>query len=197
MKVRNLLLALLMVCGSLGAQEYHRSIGATLGSLNGLSYKYWATEGFAIQVDIGFQIIATKTGSVMVKGPDLVYNEPFVSSITYMGGQLNPNFMWQGELTDNLYLNLGGGFSADIIRSRDMKFLSDIGIPVEYQNNTAMKFGINAFLGLEYTFDAPVNLSLDFRPGYGQEYDNIAAGYKYYIGFFDWNLCLGIRYRFE
>lgn len=194
------LLALLLALATLSpiaAQEYNHSIGLTLGSLNGLSYKYWATENFAFQVDLGFQIIETRTSGILVKGP--YYNESatLVKAINYMGGRITPSLLWQTDIAEDWNLFLGAGFSADIIRGVNVKNL-DIDLSAiswEATNKYACKFGINAVMGIEYCFDGPLNVSLDFRPGFTTAYDNLIDGYRYYLGAFDWNLCLGLRYR--
>lgn len=183
------------------AQEYRHSLGLTLGSLNGLSYKYWATDKFAFQVDFGFQAIETRTSGILVKGPDFNESATLVKPITYLGGRINPNLMWHQEVSEGWNLFLGGGFSADLIGNVDVKHLdpsvAEIVAEWESSDKYAVKFGINAIAGFEYCFDGQLNISLDFRPGYTCAYDNLIAGYKYYLGAFDWNLCLGLRYRFE
>ncbi|MBQ0083016.1 MAG: hypothetical protein KBT41_07045 [bacterium] len=186
---------------SVVAQEYNHSIGATLGSLNGLSYKYCATEDFAFQLDFGFQTIETRTSGIMIDGPDFSETVRFVKPVSYFGGRLNPNLLWQREVADDWNFFLGGGFSVDMIRSVDVKDLNPEVVALlsswDTENKYAVKFGVNAIMGIEYCFGGPVNLSLDFRPGYTVAYDNLVAGYKYYLGAFDWNLCVGVRYRFE
>lgn len=180
------------------AQEYNHSIGLTVGSLSGFSYKYWATEDFAFQLDIGFQAIETRTSGILISGPGLDDNSKFVKRITYYGGRLNPNLLWQKEIAEDWNLFLGGGFSADLIRDveiKDLGYINPVITTWSSSNKYAVKFGLNAIMGIEYCLSGPLNLSLDFRPGYTVAYDNIDAGYKYYLGAFDWNLCLGLRFR--
>ena len=82
------------------------------------------------------------------------------------------------------------------------------------KNPYFFKFGLNAIAGLEVCFKgAPLNLSFDFRPGYGEaikmytypEFGYVKGGLltfeknaKRLVGnaFFDWTMGLSLRYRF-
>ena len=71
---------------------YKHSIGVTLGTTQGVSYKSFPTDHFAIQFDLG-------TKYVYVYGNQVWTFE------------LAPNFMYEGRLIDNLYGFVGGGGS--------------------------------------------------------------------------------------
>lgn len=88
---------------------------------------------------------------------------------------LNLNFLYQGSLTKGLYGIAGGGINIGYE-------LFELG----------GKAGAGALLGLEYVFEKPVSLQFDFRPGYGCVFDDY---HDYH--FFDWALCLSVRYVFK
>ena len=89
-------------------------------------------------------------------------------------------YQWLTPLTDGLngYVGVGGGFgSVDpdndnvLLRDEDSEF-----------------FGFVAgSLGIEYNFDFPLLISLDFRP---------EIGISNYLDDFDFDIGLGIRYQF-
>ncbi|MDD3480396.1 MAG: hypothetical protein PHI42_08455 [Paludibacteraceae bacterium] len=55
--------------------------------------------------------------------------------------------------------------------------------------------GIAGRLGIEYNFDFPLNLSLDWRPLIGPEFGAGHIGFNSY-GLYQGGIALGVRYRF-
>lgn len=149
---------------------YKNSIGATVGSIEAFSWKTFPANHFAIQLDLGprFTIGAFKNFSANV-----------------FSAEGNLNFMYQGNFTKGLYGFAGAGFSMGYC----WNWTYHLGFWNNY--NHLGKFGANAILGLEYKFNAPVTMQFDFRPGYGMLFNDNS-----HIGYFDWALCLGVRYAF-
>ena len=86
-------------------------------------------------------------------------------------GEVNPNIMYEAPTSANgLYWFAGGGLS--------------LGGWAGWG-----KFGVNAIGGVEYKFNIPLTIQADFRPGYG-----LAFGRGFGYSYFDWGLCLGVRY---
>ncbi|MCQ2284231.1 MAG: hypothetical protein MJZ57_04960 [Bacteroidales bacterium] len=109
-----------------------------------------------------------------------------LSNVNLYDGELNANFMYEGNFTKGLYGFVGGGVSMGYnwnFASWDYwggNYHSDLG-----------KFGLNAILGLEYKISAPVTFQWDFRPGYGCLFAEHVD-----IHYFDWSVNLGVRYTF-
>jgi len=157
---------------------YKHSIGATLGTTQAVSYKTFPTDHFAIQLDLGT-------------------NYCWVYGIHTWAFELAPNFMYEGRLAGGLYGFVGGGGSIGY------NWQTYWWIPREGQNvpwdNTAPyleskhngKAGLNGFFGLEYKFNIPLTLQLDFRPGYRCVFTRYFSDH-----IFDWGLNFGVRYTF-
>jgi len=181
---------------SVFAQDYRHSFGIIAGSYNGISYKFHPGENYAMQLDLGANINLTPYGSARYRYGGYVFDLNGEKPIYNVSYQLNPNFMWQGELTDNFYFFAGGGFSLGIIWC-DFDFYTHTGYHVRLQNTSEAKFGVNGIMGFEYCWEeTPLTLGFDFRPGYGAEYDHVTPDISYERHFFDWSLSLALRYTF-
>lgn len=147
---------------------YKHGIGTTLGTTQALSYKTFVGNHFAIQLDLG-------TKYCYVYGSHL------------WSAELAPNFMYEGRLVNGLYglVGLGGSIGYN--------WQDYLYIDYSYKiSNRNCKAGVNGFFGLEYKFDIPLALQLDFRPGYRCVFaPNKFADHK-----FDWGLNFGVRYTF-
>lgn len=141
---------------------YKHSLGLIAGNINGISYKTFIKDHFAIELDLaGFEVS---------RGVPLPWYHPAY----YAAPILNLNFLYQGAFTQGLYGIVGGG------------------INLGYEWTMAGKIGAGALLGLEYVFEKPVALQFDFRPGYGCI---LYGDYDWFdTHFFDWALCLSVRY---
>lgn len=149
---------------------YKHSIGATLGSMQAISYKTFPGNHFAISLDLGTKFIRTDWRGW-----------PF-SPYTF---ELNANFMYEGNFSAGLYGFIGGGTSIGLCWNN---YIWDSWY---FYRFLLGKFGLNSILGLEYKFNIPLTLQFDFRPGYGMLFD-----YSGTLSYFDWNLNIGVRYTF-
>ncbi len=138
---------------------YKHSLGLVVGNINGISYKTFIKDHFAIELDLA--------------GFEVSLGVPF--DMYWAAPVLNLNFLYQGQFTKGLYGIAGGGIN--------------IGYELFEHGGKA---GAGALLGLEYVFEKPVSLQFDFRPGYGCVFDDI---WDYH--FFDWAVCLSVRYVFK
>lgn len=148
---------------------YKNSLGVTLGTTQGVTYKTLASPHFAIQLDLGTKYC-------------YVYGNHLWSF------ELAPNFAFQGELAPNFYGLIGGGGSIGYCWKKYSYFTVE---GEQYSRNNA-KAGLNGFFGLEYKFPNSILLQLDFRPGY-----RCAFNGKFEEHCFDWGLNFGIRYIFD
>jgi len=177
-------------------------IGAVVGGLNGVSYKYWFDDALALQTDLAVGLTQAAYKNISAGQYDFT---------------VNPNALYHFDLVDALRLYTGGGINFGLagglgtvggVRGANWAPANRISIdPDDYDDyddiidkafrrgggTTVMgKFGINAVIGLAYEFEqAPVVLAFDFRPGYGMNFNDIATSH-----YFDWKLCLGVRYAF-
>lgn len=183
--MKRCILAVLLVVStlSLSAQDYRHSIGGMVGSMYGVSYKGYVlgVEHLALQADLGVRLMATAAGDGNFTGTANLY--------TF---EINPNVVYQnviGEFDEGrVDWYAGGGLSLGLCSDLYPTRVGDV-----YYNSPILgKFGLNAIAGAEVVFDgAPVNLSLDFRPGYG-----VAFNDNYHLSLFDWALVASVRYRF-
>lgn len=173
------LLCLATLC--LSAQNYKYSVGGTVGSMYGVSYKgfVFGVDHLALETDLGVRLMSTVVG-----------NGNYTGSMSMYTFELNPNVLYQNTIAEfdegRVDWYAGGGLSLGLAH--------DLPKPgtVSYTYREVLgKFGLNAIAGAEVVFDAPVNLSLDFRPGYG-----VAFNDNYHVSFFDWALVASVRYRF-
>ena len=178
-------LGVCMLTMGVQARTYRHSIGGNAGSVYGVSYKGFVfpeVKGLAIQADLGVKLLAV---------PIAVENwvgQSFTTSWSCYTFELNLNLLYQSLITEfdegRVDWYAGGGLSLGLMR--------DMTVTYDEIDPTLGKFGINAVAGVELLFDeVPVNLSFDFRPGYGV---NFIKGH--HLSFFDWALAIGVRYRF-
>ncbi|MDR2834664.1 MAG: autotransporter outer membrane beta-barrel domain-containing protein [Bacteroidales bacterium] len=90
---------------------------------------------------------------------------------------INPNIMFQHRISiSNLYWFLGVGTSVGYAFTDNLK---------------SGKFGVNVIGGIEYKFNIPLSIQLDYRPGYGLLFSKHSSE-----SYFDWGLNLSFRYTF-
>ena len=147
---------------------YKHSIGVTLGTAQAVGFKTFPTDHFAIQLDLG-------TKYAYVYGNHL------------WSFELAPNFMYEGRLTGGLYGFVGGGGSFGYCW-KNYHYFNALG---ETSSHNNAKGGLNGFFGMEYKFAIPLNLQLDFRPGYRCVFNKDLSEHL-----FDWGLNFGLRYTF-
>lgn len=168
-----LVVALVAAAASAQAQQpYKHSIGVSVGSLEGVSYKMFFTDQLALHADLGFQMLATVGGS-----------DGYTNDLRFWTFVANPNVVYQDNITGWNWGGIGwfagGGLS--------------LGLAQGFSSNTTLgKWGINAIAGVELGLDdAPLAISLDFRPGYGMAFVENGS-----VSFFDWAIAASVRYTF-
>lgn len=180
MKKLVLVVVAILATGVMYAQTYQHSVGLVVGSLNGVSYKTFVGENFAVQADLAIGLVATQGGSGGETG-----------EINYWDFQLNPNAYYQTEVAAFSWGNLsafgGGGVSLGLSKLMGAYAAS---MPV------MGKWGINAIAGVECNVNnLPIVFALDFRPGYGMLFYG-EYGYTMTVNTFDWALAASVRYVF-
>ena len=178
--LRSILIMTLLFSMALSVQAqapYKHSIGVTVGSMQAISYKTFPTDHFAIQLDLG-----TKYNYSIIVG----YGS------THWSMELAPSFMYEGHFVKGLYGLVGGGFSLGFTWYPPVSYYSTTS--PEYKTYNIMgKGGIHSIIGLEYKFNIPLTLQLDFRPGYFFQFNHEFIGNHT----FEWGLVnLGVRYTF-
>ena len=178
MKKFVLVVVAMLATGVMYAQTYQHSVGLVVGSLNGVSYKTFLGENFALQTDLAFGVVATQGGTEVATG-----------EVRYWDFQVNPNAYYQKEVASFSWGTLsaygGGGLSIGMA-----KFLGSYSMPL------MGKWGINAIAGVECGVNnLPIVFALDFRPGYGMLFYG-EYGYTMTVNTFDWALAASVRYVF-
>lgn len=124
------------------AAPYNNAIGGTIGFMNGVSFKTFPTNHFAIQLDLGYRFIV-----------DYEYNAvPIV--LTF-----NPNFMYEKACGNGFYWFIGGGLNV----GGTLRHHHRVGV----YDHANFVIGANVFGGAEYKFaNIPLALQIDARPGF-------------------------------
>lgn len=216
----------LMTSAAMMAQGYTHSIGGTVGSLYGVSYKgfIFGHENLALIADLGFGLTVSPITETARSGGESYTSRQKNGNTSFWTFEANPNVVYQAEISNGFSWFVGGGVSLGMTKPFAGK---DNGISYTYVGAPLMgKFGVNAIGGAEYKFaNVPLAISLDFRPGYGlgfkkeKDYDfdddfggdwgwgapaRVAAGYDMpepkskvvTTSFFDWKLVASVRYCF-
>ena len=191
--MKKLLIGAIMLAIAIGAsaQSYKASFGVNVGSFNGLSYKGFLTDNLALQVDLGVNLEGTIGQVDWYSGGSIIGGTN--GTQTFYTCEVNPNLMYQAEISSfgagTISWFAGGGLNAGMMNNLDIK-----------KSHPIFKWGVNAIGGIELKLaNAPLALSLDFRPGYGMSTQNIStAGISATAvnSFFDWKAVVGIRYVF-
>ncbi len=147
--MKKTLFAVVVALFSINAMAQHE-IGAVVGGMNGVSYKYWFNDALALQADLAVGL--TEAAEKVSYG---LYDFT-----------INPNVEYHWDLVDALKIYAGGGINFGLCSA--LKNTSS-----DYVNG---KFGINAIAGLQYDFNSvPLALAFDFRPGYGMSFRSDAS----------------------
>ncbi len=172
MKRLFLILALAAVTISGMAQKHE--IGAVVGGINGLSYKYWISANTAVQADLAVGLTAAPTAAYAGGSGG------YIGTSSQYDFTLNPNILYHFPMTERFKLYIGGGVN--------------LGLMSDIQNTNPNlilgKAGLNADCGMAIRFNKIV-LAFDFRPGYGIGFKNSSTPTFH---FFDWKLGLAVRY---
>ena len=175
--MKKMLTLALVAAMSVCAMAQRHEIGAVIGGLNGLSYKYWLSDNVAAQADLAVGLTAAPMG--MQTGG--AYTHAGTSSMYDF--TLNPNLLYHYPMTTRIYLYTGGGVNLGMMS----------GIKNTNPNNILGKFGVNGTFGCAFNVtSAPVVLAFDFRPGYGLGFTGSSTAFFH---FFDWKLGFAVRYQ--
>lgn len=180
-KLKSTLILSLLVSIALTAQAqapYQHSIGATVGfSTEAISYKTFPTDHFAIQLDLG-----PKYNHCIILG----YGSRHLSM------EIAPSFMYEGHFVKGLFGFVGGGFSLGFTWWPSVSYYVSYSPDMQIHNIMG-KGGVHSIIGLEYKFDIPLTLQVDFRPGYFFQFNHEFIGDHT----FEWGLpSIGVRYTF-
>jgi hypothetical protein len=181
--MKRLFLILAMAAVTISGMAQKHEIGAVVGGLNGLSYKYWISANTAVQADLAVGLTAAPM-SVYYNGTNITptlnpYGNPTMTNSQY-DFTLNPNILYHFPMTEHLKLYIGGGANLGLV--------SDLANT--NPNSILGKFGLNAACGMAVKFNKIV-LAFDFRPGYGLGFKDSNAPTFH---FFDWKVGLAVRY---
>jgi len=143
----------------------------------------------AIKVQADNKAIGLRLGGGFGGGAEISYQQPLDKSnrlevdlgLNSWGFGLNGIYQWVWDLSDlgdgfNWYAGVGAG-----IGTYNFNYGNDI------HANRDFSIGVLGQVGLEYKFEIPLTLSLDYRPGI------------YFVPSFNGSydgICLGARYRF-
>jgi hypothetical protein len=143
----------------------------------------------ALSAQVDSKAIGLRLGSGFGYGAEVSYQQPLGKAnrleldlgVNSWGFGLNGIYQWVWNLSDladgfNWYAGVGAG-----IGSYNFNYVS---------NNNDVKnisFGVLGQVGIEYKFEIPLTISLDYRPGI-----YIVPSFN---GSYD-GICLGARYRF-
>lgn len=164
---------------------YKHSVGGTLGTLEAFSYKTFFTDHLTLDLNAGYKF-TVGPAAYCINGVNGSYKTTIFPSTI----EVNPNLEYEAATgKGGLHWFIGGGLS--------LGYCPNVAI-VDKNLNRGWgfartnwgKFGVNAIGGIEYKFNFPMTLQVDFRPGYGLLFD----GSNETISYFDWALCVGIRY---
>ncbi len=179
------------------------SIAFTFGSGDGISYRYFIDEQWAIQTNIMWKYLSTYGTKVSYLSKDV--NGTLECSRTSQWGKLyawtaevNPNFIYQSTIHDwkkcSLYWNSGAGMSVGMAQDYQM--------PNDYP--LWGKFGITTISGFELAFSkVPLSIFTESFAGYGllwNSYEHSLYGITSLAystnHFIDWGSDIGLRVRF-
>lgn len=138
--------------------QYYTGIGLRAGVTNGLSVKHFINQDAAVE-----GILHSRWGGFMVTGLYEIHND--------IRGVKGLNWFF------------GGGAHVGTWNTRNIP--SKRRPPWAESNTSYSVFGLNGIIGLDYAFqDAPINLSLDWKPAinlgyYNYGWDEIALSIRY------------------
>ena len=182
-------------------KPYNSSFGIVAGCLNGLSFKVFPDDKFSISLELGVKA----TAAWGIQGYGEWHQYDYMTDYYYYWDwynftttpytlELNVNFLREDHFVAGLYGLIGGGPSIGWHFRNNIPYYSyDYYYShwPRYRNNNG-KAGVNLMIGLEYVFQVPIALQVDFRPGYG-----LIFNYEYTAHYFDWGVNLGFRYAFK
>ncbi len=191
--MKRLFVILAVAFSTLGAaaQSYENSIGAVVGTMDGISFKTFILDNLALQADVAFKYLVTGSASYVTTTDHVSVTLKGNSTFEGYIFEVNPNLMYQTFFADAANTRLawfaGGGISLGVGEQGTVDFA---------QETISGKFGINAMAGIEWVFKKfPMAISVDARPGYGLFFDH-EPNITNHAHVFDWGLLAGVRYLF-
>ena len=158
------------------AAPYDNAVGTTVGFMNGLKFKTFPTDHFALQFDLGYRFMW-----------DYMHN--YVPAIL----SFNPNVMYEASAGYGFYWFVGGGLNIGASLPKYYYYSETHNRYVGHHANFV--FGVNAIGGVEYKFNnIPLALQVDARPGFF-----LFANHKYHSPYilFDYSfLNISVHYTF-
>ena len=196
--MKKTLLAVVVALFSINAMAQHE-IGVVVGSLDGVSYKYWFNDALALQTDLAFGI--TKGAGNEYSQGKKQWDQTISASIWDFS--IRPNVLYHWGLPANFKIYTGGGISFGMEKLMSITYKGyTYGIYGNSSYNKLYgKFGVNALVGASYDLQAiPLVFALDFRPGYGLGFrgKETVNGYEiaaHHFSYFDWSIAFAVRYR--
>lgn len=169
MSIKQLLIFLvILIAASARAQEIsNHALGLRLGDSDGfgaeISYQKKLKTSNRLELDLGWR-------------DSRRYNAFKLAGVYQWVRPIDGGFNW--------YYGFGGGLGSvafeRTLNNNDQPFDPDGGLFIFAAGD----------IGIEYNFDFPLLLSLDFRPEIG------VVGYKEFSDNFDFDIALGVRYQF-
>lgn len=220
---KSLFVAVLLLSAlTMSAREYQHSVGIYAGNSFGLSYKGYVRgqEHLVIETNLMTQMIvpgqyflgyaaAATSGKISANTGDKWWTVT-AGTNNFLTFEATPNFYYQAQAADlpGAVLNwyAGGGIGLGVLWRASNNFNRIEAFPdifYENANLPALKFDEHAVLGLEFCFKkAPLNLSIDFRPGCGefiyvtaQSSSKVTTAAALAGVYFDWTAGVALRYR--
>lgn len=183
--MKNLIITIAIICAAvIAAVAQPRAIGARAGYNFEVSYQHELANGM-LEVDAGFSPFLFQKG-VMYD----IDGNPMEQTYYYGRAQITLVYDWLMNITPNLnwYIGPAVGVSWGYGEFFDIPHYDKNGNLTTYR-----RLGLPAGgqIGLEYNFDFPLNLSLDWRPMFnifGLRQGDLVPNLL--------NIAAGIRYRF-
>lgn len=209
-----LIIAMLAVSMAMYAGGYRHSVGVTLGTVNGVSYKGFVSNNshFVLQVDAYWQMGLSpnwELWSTVTNGVRKEFLTEFRTTTEsggeYQSAMIEPSFLYQGKIgrweLGNMYWFAGGGVGLGALWGGNFDDASLMCRP-EDSFRPWFKMSQHLMMGVEFSFNgAPLVLGIELRPGMAQTY--MTSGGDWYDNFrtqsalmFDWGANFSLRYCF-
>lgn len=168
MKKKGLLAALLLLFAATAAYAQPRAIGGRVGGQLEVSYQHALGSANMVQVELGM-------GALFAPGIEAAATYDWIFPIN----------SWQYKGTWNWYAGVGAGVGG---------YWYGYGYGYDHHNHGVGYVGVAGRIGVEYNFWFPLQLSLDWRPLIGPDFDNNEVGFNE-MGLYS-GIALGVRYLF-
>lgn len=183
--MKKTLILIAMICLTAGAaMAQPKAIGARLGYNFEASYQHELVTGM-LEIDAGFTPFITSKGVQFTDDGDMIEHR-----YRYGRAQLMVLYDWLANITPQLYwyIGAGAGVSWGYGDFFDTPHYDKHGRLTDYRR---LGVPVAAQIGLEYDFDIPLNLSVDWRPAvnlFGLRQGDLTSNLL--------NIAVGVRYRF-